>query len=168
MAIDYLAESEKYRPRVIETLLVGEAPPPSKSSYFYVPTSLNSQRPIRGYRSLPATIFHHYFRRLPNDAADYEALLLDLKARGVFLVDILDVPIKVRNDPDGLARVVEAIPRLRGKLIQRDIALADECIVFLLARNNYRRHLRQAFPTSTMVSWLDFRLNGAVAGPQVL
>ena len=29
MAIDYLAASEKYRSEVIETLLVGEAPPPS-------------------------------------------------------------------------------------------------------------------------------------------
>ncbi len=43
MAIDYLALSQAYRPAMIRTLLVGESPPPSGTSYFYLPCSARPQ-----------------------------------------------------------------------------------------------------------------------------
>ena len=79
MTIDYLAASEKYRPEVIEILLVGEAPPPSGKAYFYVPTTLRRAKSIRDNRTLPATIFHHYFQKLPVTEDEYAALLWRLK-----------------------------------------------------------------------------------------
>lgn len=156
--IDYLAQSEKYRPRVIETLLVGEAPPPSGTKYFYLPTTLRRNVPIERNRSLPATIFHHYFKRLPRDEAEYHELLLKLQELGVFLVDILDEPTRIRGSEEGIRRVIAAIPHLRSKLRRRDIQVEDERVAFLLARGSYKRWLRDAFPRSTLIRWIDFRM----------
>lgn len=164
MAIDYLAQSEKYRPKVIETLLIGEAPPPNGKTYFYLPTTLRNNVPIARNRSLPATIFHHYFQRLPVDQEEYRELLLKLKRLRVFLVDILDEPIRVRGSRDGLRRIIESIPTLRAKFERRNIDVSDECIVFLLARTNYRKWIRQAFPKSSLVRWIDFRMGTWRAG----
>ena len=61
MPIDYISEAEKYRPDTIKTLLVGEAPPPNGQTYFYLPRELKNSGTIRNDRSLPATIFCHYF-----------------------------------------------------------------------------------------------------------
>jgi len=84
MVIDYFAQSEKYRPEVIETLLVGEAPPPNGTRYFYLPARLRRAKSIRDNRSLPATIFHHYFSELPDDEEQYANFLLRLKKQRVF------------------------------------------------------------------------------------
>jgi hypothetical protein len=62
MAIDYLAASEAYRPGMIKSLLVGEALLPSGKSCIYVPAALRRADAIRENRSLPVTVFHHYFR----------------------------------------------------------------------------------------------------------
>lgn len=158
MTIDYLAASESYRPEVIHTLLVGESPPPSGKSYFYVPTVLNSARPIRGYRSLPATIFYHYFRKVPKDAAQYAVFLEELKRMGIFLVDICDRPIKVRGSTEGHRLIVESIASLRPKLKDRCICVPDERIVFLLARSSYRSRIKTEFPQSKLITWIDFRM----------
>ena len=158
MRIDYLAASEKYRPEVIKTLLIGEAPPPNGRTYFYVPASLSGARPIRENRSLPATIFCHYFRDLPGNEIDYTEFLLKLKAMGVFLVDIIDEAIQVRNSKEGVQRVKEAIPRLRQKMKRRKIHVPDQDIVFLLARNNYRSDRRKEFPEASVTRWIDFRM----------
>jgi len=158
MPIDYLAQSEKYRPEVIETLLVGEAPPSNGKTYFYLPTTVRSSVPIDSNRSLPATIFYHYFQRLPADEEEYAELLLKLKELRVFLVDIVDEPIRVRNSPDGIRRIIEAIPNLRGNLESRNIDINEEQIVFLLARKTYQKWIRGAFPKSRLVTWIDFRM----------
>jgi hypothetical protein len=163
MAIDYLAQSETYRPTVIKTLLVGEAPPASGATYFYLPAVLRGRRSIRENSSLPATIFHHYFGNLPDGTEEYAELLLRLKEQGIFLVDLLDSPIKVRGSPEGLRQVIEAIPILRAKLARRNIEVADENMVFLLARNSYRAKIRQEFPRSQLVRWVDFRTTRADA-----
>ena len=115
-AIDYLAQSEKYRPEVVETLLIGEAPPPNGKSYFYLPSAVRNNVSIVRNRSLPATIFHHYFKKLPVDEGEYDELLLKLKKLRVFLVDILDEPIRVRASPEGVGRIIQAIPKLRAEL----------------------------------------------------
>ena len=158
MSIDYLAQSEKYRPGAIETLLIGEAPPPNGKRYFYLPTTMGNNLPIERNCSLPATIFHHYFKTLPADEEEYHELLLRLKQLRVFLVDIVDEPTRVRGSPDGVRRVIEAIPKLRAKLKRRTINIEDKRIVFLLARNKYRKEIRKAFPESSLVPWMDFRM----------
>ncbi len=158
MSIDYLVQSEKYRPVIIETLLIGEAPPPSGKTYFYMPTTLRRSVPIEQNRSLPATIFHHYFKQLPVDEEEYHEFLLKLKQIHVFLVDILDEPIRVRDSPEGVQRIIQSIPELRAKLEYRNIDIADDQIVFLLARKNYQKWIREAFPESNRVRWIDFRM----------
>ena len=158
MLIDYLSESEKYRPANIQTLLVGEAPPPTETSYFYVPVNLRNTQSIRNDRSLPATIFNHYFGRRPADKIEYQDFLLRLRELGVFLVDIFDRPIMVRNNPEGLEKIVEAIPMLPAKLRDRGILVDEKIMIFLLARNNYKRKIRETFPNAKLVSWIDFRM----------
>jgi hypothetical protein len=163
MPIDYFAQSEKYRPDVIETLLVGEAPPPNGLAYFYLPALIRKAPSIRDNRSLPATIFHHYFQRLPENAAEYADLLLRLKAQRVFLIDIFDSPIKVRDSTEGVRQIVEAIPMLRWKMKDRKIEIADDKIIFLLARSSYMKHIRREFPKSSCVQWIDFRMDNVAA-----
>jgi len=167
VSIDYFRESENYRPKVIRQLLIGEAPPPSKKAYFYVPPErCKSRLPIEKDRSLPATIFHHYFQRTRETKEEYQALLRRLQEIGVFLLDICDEPIKVRNCPDGVERIKKEIPKLRGKMAARGIDVADRDVVFLLPRMNYFKHLRRAFPDSKYIRWIDFRLSRRTAGAE--
>jgi hypothetical protein len=166
--IDYIAEAERYRPPIVTTLLIGEAPPPSGQSYFYLPRPLSNHLPIEDDRSLPATIFHHYFRTRPGTRDEYVDLLGRLKDRGIFLVDICDEPVKVRGCPEGVERIKVEIPRLRATLDGRGLAVPEESMVFLLARGNYTAQIRQSFPRAARVRWIDFRLNcepGPRSGP---
>lgn len=73
--IDYLIESKKFKPDKVTTLLIGEAPPPNERTYFYVPQEMNPNRDIRSYSSLPATIFYHYFKTIPDTIEKYQSLL---------------------------------------------------------------------------------------------
>ena len=165
--INYLAESKKYRPRKIRTLLVGEAPPPSGRTYFYFPTptrAMNNKRPIRKDTSLPSTIFWHYFGERPTSKERYIQLLNCLKNKGIFLVDIVDRPLRVRIrgkgiDPNALRIIKRAIPRLRTKLKRRKINVQDKDIVFLLPRCNYKKRLEEEFPRSSYFRWIEFRLS---------
>jgi len=43
--------------------------------------------------------------------------------------------------------------------------VADENIVFLLARTSYRAMIRREFPHSRLVRWIDFRTSSAEAEP---
>lgn len=163
--IDYFTASERYRPPSITTLLVGEAPPPNGRKYFYVPGKLRAAPSIELNRSLPATIFHHYFARLPADPAEYTAMLEDLTALGVFLVDLCDEPVRVRGSADGLRRIRKEIPTFRQRLRDRGIEVEEERMVFLLARSSYRADLRLHFPKAAFRTWLDFRLDTAGGQP---
>lgn len=159
MAIDYFIESEKYRPKTIKTLLVGEAPPSSGKTYFYVPEAMSDKILIQKDSSLPATIFNHYFLKRPTTAEEYVNFLRLLHAKGIFLIDICDEPIKVRNNPEGIQRIKREIPKLRGKMKRRNINVAVEDILFLLARNNYIKDIKREFPNSTYKTWMDFRMS---------
>ena len=161
MPIDYIAESDKYRPDNSQTLLVGEAPPPNRTSYIYVPENMRNAQNVQNDRSLPATIFNHYFGRRPADKNEYRDFLLRLKKLGVFIVDIYDQPIKVRNNQKGLEKIVVAIPKLRGKLRDRGILVDEKRMIFLLARKNYTRQIRENFPNAKLVRWIDFRMDGS-------
>ena len=119
MAIDYFRESEKYRPEVIRTLLIGEAPPHLGRTYFYVPQAMSVKRSIENDTSLPATIFNHYFQDRPTTEDEYRAYLLQLKEHGVFLIDICSEPIRVRGSIEGVGRIIDEIPKLKSKLVIR-------------------------------------------------
>ncbi len=164
MTINYLAESEKYRPKKILTLLVGEAPPPSRKTYFYMPNSMRVKKEIEKDSNLPATIFNHYFGKRPENDVDYILFLRELQRNGIFLIDICDEPLRVRNSPEGLQRIIDEIPMLRGKMKRRKISIHDEDIVFLLARHNYKKFLKKAFPVSHMIRWIDFRMSPGQEG----
>lgn len=166
MSIDYHKESEKYKPSIVKTLLVGEAPPPSEKAYFYVPQIMNPQRNPATYVSLPATIFNHYFKQIPGTIEKYEELLTRLKEENIFLIDLLDLPLKIRDrsQPKGINEenyniLINEIPKLRDKIKNRGIEIDEENIIFLLARNSYKKLLQKEFPKSKFVTWKYFRVN---------
>jgi hypothetical protein len=162
--MDYYEVAKKYQPASIRTLLVGETPPPS-GKYFYLPMPMYPARPIETDSSLPATIFHHYFGTRPQNVDEYHHYLVALQTAGIFLIDILDEPLKIRDrsfpngiHPENLAQVIAAIPHLQNKIQAREIDIAERNMVFLLARKHYRTHLRQAFPAAQYWTWKAFRM----------
>lgn len=157
--IDYKKESEKYRPKEIKILLVGEAPPSNKKTYFYIPKPMNPNRNIKNYISLPATIFNHYSIKIPLTEKKYITALKKLQKRRIFLIDIIDEPIRVRKNPIGLYKVKREIKNLRIKMKMRKIKIEDKNIIFLLARNDYRRDINNEFPNANKISWVNFRIN---------
>ncbi len=165
-SINYLLESEKYKPKKIKTLLIGESPPPSGKTYFYVPKPMSNKRLIEDEWSLPATIFYHYFKERPETIERYIELLERLKDEGVFLIDIVDDPIKISDRKvkgcivkNNLEYLISRIPLLRNKTRSRGIDIEDENIIFLLARKQYKKYLDEEFPKSQKRKWIDFRLN---------
>jgi hypothetical protein len=166
MALDYSGLSENYRPSKIETLLVGEAPPPSGEKYFYYPKEMNPERDVRGYASLPATIFYHHFKSIPSTKEEYKEMLSRLQEKGIFLIDILDEPIRVRDrsyprqvNPVQLRKVIDAIPKLRSKMKSRKIEISDGDITFLDPGHGYERYVRMEFPSSKIIKWADYRMS---------
>jgi hypothetical protein len=156
--INYRKEARRYRPKEIRTLLIAESPPPGEMDYFYVPKTRVREQ------SLPGAIFFHYFGTLPLTKEAYEEFLTDLQERGVFLIDISDEPLKIRNkafanwiDPIELKRLKDKIPDLRGKIQGLGITISDERIKFLLPRAHYKRELRRLFPQATFYLWKEFR-----------
>lgn len=157
--IDYQKEAEKYQPKKIKTLLVGEAPPAGGNNYFYVPRDMNGNKPAKKDANLPITIFHHYFRRKrPIKKSEYIRLLKKLQRKGIFLIDIIDEPIRVRGNPLGIARVRREIRKLKDKMKRRKISVKEKNIIFLAARGNYISAIRREFPYSEVFRWIDFRM----------
>jgi hypothetical protein len=115
--------------------------------------------PIEKDRSLPATIFNHYFQERPKTKYQYVDFLLQLKEKGIFLIDICNEPVKVRGSPEGVARIIAEIPKLQQKMAARSIHVPDRDIVFLLARNSYVKHIRDQYPESQRFTWKDFRMS---------
>jgi hypothetical protein len=159
MPINYIIESEKYRPAKISTLLIGEAPPPSGKVYFYVPRIMSNSILIRKDRNLAATIFNHYFGRRPDSIEEYVSFLKQLQEMGIFLIDICQESIKVRGCKEGLDRVILEISNLRNKIASRGMEIQDKDIIFLLARNNYKKQIHYEFPNSRLIRWIDFRMS---------
>lgn len=162
--INYLTISEKYRPIKIKTLLIGEAPPPSGKKYFYLPDTIQ-KRSRENNTSLPATIFYHYFDKVPKDTKEYEKYLRELQNMGIFLIDIVDEPLKIRdrNSKNGINEknlnyLNSQIPKLRNKITERNISIDESQIVFLLARTKYKKYIEKEFPNSEIIRWKDFRM----------
>lgn len=166
MNINYFKESEKYKPANVKTLLISEAPPPSGKSYFYVPRPMSNNRPIRYDKSLPATIFYHYFQTRPETEEEYVQLLLKLQEMGIFLIDICDEPIRIRDkngiNKNNLNYLIAKIPSLRSKIRERGINIEDSDIIFLLPRQNYIQHLKKEFPNAKYTRWIDFRMGNDI------
>jgi hypothetical protein len=124
---------------------------------------MSDKIPIEKDTSLPATIFHHFFGCRPGTVKEYAELLDGLKAKGIFLMDILDEPLRIRGN-NGIVResleyLVSCIPSLRERIAARGITVDDEDIVFLLARLHYQKHLKQEFPQARFSRWKDYRMS---------
>ena len=164
MINEYHELAAKYRPKYIKHLLVAEAPPPS-GVYFYKPMKLALGASLENDRSLPSTIFGHYFGDRPTNIDQYFEFLDRLKEMGVFLVDILDNPVKISDraykgwvNPTELQKVIDAIPKLKDHLNSRGILFNETRTTFLLARNKYTKQIRQSYPKTHKMAWIDFRL----------
>jgi hypothetical protein len=163
--INYFEESEKYRPISIKTLLIAEAPPPSGTRYFYVPKAMSTKIPIENDRSLPATIFYHYFQKRPQSEEGYLELLKNLKDMGIFLMDIVDMPLRIRDrkakggiDQANLRTLKNEIPKLRERISSRGVAIHDDKMIFLVPRLHYKKEIKREFRKAWIVRWKDFRL----------
>lgn len=158
MPINYRKESETFRPRKIKTLLVAEAPPSSGKKYFYVPRRM-SRKPIRKDSSLAATVFNHYGLKKAKTEKTYRKNLLKLKRKGVFLIDIMNKPLRIRGNKSNEEKLVKQIPRLRRNMKRRKIRIKDKNITFLLARKSYKKYIKKRFPESEAITWKKFRLS---------
>lgn len=145
--MDYNTIARKYKPVMIKILLIGEAPPPNQTNYFYkVPDKYPTRKStIENDSSLPATIFNHYFGRRPLNEKEYEKFLCLLKEKGVFLIDIIHKPLEIRRKDKSLnSENIDILvsPQNLNDLIARieKLPITDETkIIFLLARNNYKK-----------------------------
>ena len=161
--INYFQESEKYRPKTVRTLLIAEAPPPTGTKYFYVPRAMPTKVPVEKDTSLPATIFQHYFKKRPETVDAYIDFLNRMRGAGIFLMDIADEPIRIRErggiNQDNLQYLISKIKTLRTRIKNRGIFIDDENILFLLPRKHYKKQLDEEFPNSKKIRWIDFRLS---------
>ena len=173
MHINYTELANNYRPEnEIKWLLIGEAPPPNGDTYFYLP-----KVPIRK-DSMPKTIFMHYFDDIPDTEEKYQQLLEILKSMGVFLVDIVNENIKVRDiyaetficeyfDKKPLMKgvrkkefeeVLRNIPLLEKNLKNRGIAVPSSNWIFLLPGSRHRiSYIKSFYPDSRAFRWHKFR-----------
>jgi hypothetical protein len=164
--MEYEKHAKLYKPKEIKILLIGEAPPPNGKSYFYkVPEKYPTRKSsIEDDTSLPATIFNHYFGRRPNDTKEYEQFLKCLKERGVFLIDIINLPLEIRKKDKSLNQ--ENIDKLISDDNLNDLEKRinslnnkDKKVIFLLARTKYLKKLKTKFSNYSFITWKCFRLD---------
>ncbi len=171
--INYEYLSNQYKPNQIRTLLIGEAPPPNQKSYFYkIPEKCSASLAIEQDTSLPATIFHHYFGVRPSTPKEYEKLLTCLRHHGIFLMDMINEPLLIRDRSAEGGIHLENLEKLfseenLGSLKKRISEVADPQtrIIFLVPRTYkkmYREklanHLDIKLTKENYVQWKDFRL----------
>jgi hypothetical protein len=167
--IDYFKESGKFKPNKINVLLVGEAPPPSGKKYFYkVPDNYKVSKTVENDTSLPGTIFNHFFNRRPKNPKEYKRFLEELKSQGVFLIDMYNEPIRIRdrNEPGGinnknLEKIFsdENMTDLKNRI--DELSTNKTIMIFLLARNyrkKYKDKIKITFPDAKLIRWKKFRM----------
>lgn len=168
--LNYEKLAENFKPHNIKIILIEEAPPPSGEKYFYkIPENYSPINSIEDDISLPATIFNHYFGRRPENSEEYKEFLICLMENGIFLIDMIDEPLKIRDkkekgginqtnlkklfSDDNLCLLKDRI----DKLIDQEAKF-----IFLIARNYkifWMNKLKEKFSEATFIKWKDFRLN---------
>ena len=160
--IKYFKEAEKYRPKRIKTLLIGESPPLNNKSYFYIPPKkFPLFRSRRFDISLPSTIFYHYFNKIPKFTKEYINFLNKLRKKGIFLVDIYNKPLKVRGNKENQKKIIKSISSLKKRLLKRKIdinKIGEENVIFLVARKGYKVEIEKYFQNVKTFNWIDFRM----------
>jgi hypothetical protein len=106
------AAAERYRPQRIQLLLVAEAPPSELARYFYF-------EDVKAHDSLFLNVCEVLLNRRPTRREKAKALE-DLKATGVFLIDLKETPV----DGSDLSAYVAG-------LLQRCAELSPERIVLI-------------------------------------
>ena len=168
MIIDYDELAKKHKPKEqVRILLIGEAPPPGGKRYFYLkPNNYRPKGKVEMDQSLPATIFNHYFGKRPADENEYSDFLIILQDRGIFLIDLINKPLRIREKYGLNYMNLELIfsDDNLGLLEERISGLTNQTttLIFLLARNYhkiYRQKLTSRFPNAKFIRWKDFRLD---------
>jgi hypothetical protein len=171
--MNYENLSNQYKPNRIHILLIGEAHPPNQKTYFYkVPEKCSASRAIEQDTSLPATIFHHYFGVRPSNPQEYEKLLTCLQHHGIFLMDMINEPLLIRDRSAEGGIHLENLEKLFSEenltsLKKRITEVSDPQtrIIFLVPRTYkkmYRErlayHLEIELTKDNYICWKDFRL----------
>lgn len=176
MNINYSKTSSLYKPKKIRTLLIGEAPPPSGEKYFYkIPKKYVVSKIIADDTSLPATIFNHFFGRRPNNSEEYGEFLESLKENGIFLIDLINLPLKIRDKKEKGGINKELVDNvfsdtnlvdLKNRI--NELSDSETEIIFLLARKykkDYKNRLSETLgiklTKKNYIRWKDFRLTTA-------
>lgn len=165
--MDYKEIAKQYKPSIIKTLLIGEAPPPDGKTYFYhIPEKYSIPKSeIEDDTSLRATIFNHYFGRRPSDRNEYLKFLNCLKERGVFLIDIINenLLIKKRGQPFNQENINKLVSTNNLCDLQNRISnlvTKDTKTLFLLPTGRqYIKVLKESFSNSSFINWKNFRLD---------
>ncbi len=142
--------ANNFRPKKVRKLLIAECPPVN-GKYFYLPKANVKDA------SLAGTIFLHHFRRNPRDVDEYYRFLRRLQKKGVFLIDILNYPLKVRSNKRNRSLIKKEIPRLKTNIKARGIRIKEDKITFLLPRVSYKKIIVQHFPRAEVKRWKEFR-----------
>jgi len=173
MCLNYENIAEDYKPDLIKILLIGEAPPSNGKKYFYkVPEKCSFSKKIEDDRSLPATIFNHYFNKRPQDSDEYKKYLDCLRNNGVFLIDMINEPLKIRDDKekgginkDNLDKIFSDMNLYLLKTRISGLINDKTQIIFLVPRN-YKKVLKNklsellgiALDRNNYFPWKHFRL----------
>lgn len=156
MAVKYRAVAEIFKPEDIKKLIIGECPPSDGKSYFYIPT------PVKNLESMPGTIFTHYFQCIPTTENKYFEMLCVLKEYGIFLIDILDHPILIRDSggiiKENLEILKTGIQNFPSHLARNGIDVPQANWTFLIPTGrNYTRLLKNLYPEAKVIIWPDYR-----------
>ena len=163
MSINYTKLSNANKPDTIKTLLIGEAPPPNSETYFYQPCQLYLNCPVENNRSLPATIFNHYFGYIANNVIEYQKFLDILKLNGIFLIDVHEEPLLIRSAEglhlENVEKVRQQIPLLNERIKKIKGVSNETKIIFLMPRKVYNRIIWQYFKNPDIRTWKKFRMD---------
>ncbi|MDQ2980824.1 MAG: hypothetical protein M3R26_00670 [Actinomycetota bacterium] len=103
--------ASRYKPDVVDLLLVAEAPPSSPERYFYFTD-------VREHDSLFRYVCRVLLGREPSHDEKHE-LLEELRGRGVFLIDLKETPV----DGTSLALCIPGLVERCSELAPRRIVL---------------------------------------------
>lgn len=103
----YNGIAENFKPTCINELIICESFP-SSGHYFYIPK--------KKCKWLSGTIFLRHFGRLPHSVQEYYDFLIKLQSNGVFMVDIYENPLDVKENKDLVKNEIPKLPNRITKL----------------------------------------------------